>query len=266
VASNKSTDREARDRLRRFTARQAVHEHRGVRRRRDNLAAIGGLVVVAAIAGVLQVFYFASGPGAPTPEPSPSAVASADPADPNQAGQNTGEVPDPSVAEDRVWTGTLTLNDIPLGIELDGVAAPQAVASFVTGIADGYYDGKTCHRLVTADTAGLIQCGSLDGTGASDPSYGFGPVENAPADGVYPAGTIAMARVGNDAFSQGRQFFVVYQDTPLPADAAGGYTVFGHVTSGLDALIAQIAAAGTADGSGDGAPAVATTITGVTIQ
>lgn len=262
MATNKSTDREARDRLRRYTARQAVHEHRGVRRRRDNLFAVAGLVIVAALAGVLQVFYFASGPGAPEPAPSasPSPSASA------QAGQNVGDVPAPEVAEHRAWTGTLTLNDIPLGIELDGVAAPQAVASFVTGVADGYYDGKTCHRLVTGETAGLIQCGSLDGTGASDPSYGFGPLENTPADELYPAGTIAMARVGGDAYSQGRQFFVVFRDTVLPADAAGGYTVFGHVTSGLDQLVEQIAAAGTADGSSDGPPAVATTITALTIE
>lgn len=262
MASNKSTDREARDRLRRYTARQTVHAHRGARRRRDNMLAIGVLVIVTALAGVLQVFYFASGPGAPEPTPPPSPVASPS-AEPQQ---NTGDVPDPEVAQGRTWTGTLTLNDVALGIELDGVAAPQAVASFVTGITDGYYDGKTCHRLLTAEAAGLIQCGSLDGAGTSDPGYGFGPIENAPADDVYPAGTIAMARVSNDAFSQGRQFFVVYQDTTLPADAAGGYTVFGRVTNGLDALIAQIAGAGTADGSGDGPPAVATTITGLTIQ
>ena len=97
-------------------------------------------------------------------------------------------------------------------------------------------------------------------------SYSFGPIENAPADGVYPAGTIAMARASGDAYSNGRQFFIVFQDSTLPNDAAGGYTVVGSVTSGLDSLMAQIANAGTADGSTDGAPLVATTITSLTIQ
>jgi peptidyl-prolyl cis-trans isomerase B (cyclophilin B) len=64
----------------------------------------------------------------------------------------------------------------------------------------------------------------------------------------------------------GSQFFVVYDDTTIPSDAAGGYTVLGTVTSGLDELKAQITDAGTIDGSTDGAPMVPTTITGITVQ
>ncbi len=131
----------------------------------------------------------------------------------------------------------------------------------------GYYDGKTCHRLVKGDAAGLLQCGSEDGEGSSDPEFSFGPIENAPEDGIYPAGTIAMAR-GADAFSQGRQFFVVFEETELSGDAAGGYTVIGQVTSGLDLLVSRIADAGLEGDTeeGDGAPAVPTTITSVTIS
>ena len=46
-------------------------------------------------------------------------------------------------------------------------------------------------------------------------------------------------------YSQGSQFFIVYEDTTLPADDAGGYTVIGQVTSGLDELTAAITDAGT---------------------
>ena len=247
--------REARERLRTYTARQQVHERQTTRRRVDNLAAVAAVVVVASLAAVGQVFYFNGGPGTPTP--TPTATAS----------QNVGAVPDPSLAEGRTWTGELTLNDgIVLGVSLDGAAAPQSVASFVQSATDGYYPGKTCHRLVLGATAGLLQCGSLDGTGASDPSYAFGPIENAPSDQRYPAGTIAMARAGGDGYSNGRQFFIVFQDTTLPDDAAGGYSIVGSITSGLDALTSQIAAAGTADGSQDGAPAVPVAITALTIQ
>ncbi len=262
MASSKSTEREAREareRLRRYNARQAVHENQQSRRKRDNITAVGALVVVAALATVLQLFYFNGGPGTPSPEPSASE------APPVAEGQNVGDVPDAGFAEGKAYTGTLVLNDVTLGITLDAALAPQAVSSLLADSLTGFYPGKTCHRLVTG-TASLIQCGSVDGTGATDPTYSYGPIENAPIDGVYPAGTIAMARAGGDAYSNGRQFFIVYQDTTLPGDAAGGYTVVGSVTSGLDGLIAQIAAAGTADGSSDGPPLIPTTITSFTIQ
>ena len=265
MAASKNTEREAREareRLRRYNARQAVHAHQVTRRKRDNLFAIGAVVVVAALATVGQLFYFNGGPGTPTPVPSASASAEAE----TPAGTNVGAVPDPSVAEGRTWNGAMTLNDVALDFTLDGALAPQAVSSIVTDSSSGYYIGKTCHRLVQGDTAGLLQCGSLDGTGASDPEYSYGPIENAPADGVYPAGTIAMARGGDNAYSNGRQFFIVFKDTTLPADTAGGYTVVGTVTSGLDSLVSQVALGGTSNGSSDGPPLVPTTITGLTIQ
>lgn len=250
--------REARERLRRYNARQTVHAQQVRRRTRDNLFAIGGVLVVAALATVTQIFYFNGGPGTPTPAPSISAET--------PQGQNVGGVPDPSVAENRTWTGELALNDIPLGIQLDGSLAPQAVASFVTSAQDGYYLDKSCHRMVATETASLIQCGSLDGTGATDPSYSFGPIENAAVGGVYTTGTIAMARASDDAYSNGRQFFIVFSDSELPDDSVGGYTVIGHVTSGLDQLIAQVGTAGVVDGGQDGAPVAATKITALTIQ
>jgi peptidyl-prolyl cis-trans isomerase B (cyclophilin B) len=256
VATSKNQElqaRQAKDRLRLYNARKSVNAHQRARRRRDNLLAAVGFLVVVALAALTQVFYFTAGPGTPEPEPS----ASAEP---------QSLVPDVSVSENRQWTGELVLNDIPLGITLDGAAAPQAVAALVTGIRDGYYEGKNCHRLAANEIAGLVQCGSLDGAGGSDPEWAFGPIENAPADNVYPAGTIAMARAGDDAESNGRQFFIVFDDTTIQADSAGGYTVLGTVTSGLDRLVAEIASAGTADGSPDGPPAVATSITAVSIQ
>lgn len=263
MAPSKSVEREARaarDRLRRYNARQAAHAHKVRRRKRDNLLAIIVALVVIALATTTQVLYFTQGPGVPEPVPTASEA-------PVEEGQNVGDVPTPGLAEGRPWTGELTLNDVTLGIELDGAGAPQAVASFVQGVQDDYYAGKTCHRLVN-DGAWLVQCGSLSGDGATDPSYSFGPIENAPADGVYPAGTIAMARAGDDAYSNGRQFFIIYQDTTLPEDSAGGYTVFGRVTSGLDEFVSQIADKGVTPGpasANDGAPVVPTTITGVTI-
>nr|WP_221234104.1 peptidylprolyl isomerase [Terrimesophilobacter mesophilus] len=247
--------------MRRFNARQGVHQEQVRRRRRDNLFAIAGAVLVAALAAVTQVVYFTAGPGVPAPEPSASPSSPVDPS----TGQNIGDIPDPSSADGRDWTGTLTLNSTPLDFTLDGKVAPQAVAVFVDEVSSKYFIGKTCHRLTTAPTR-LIQCGSLDGTGAGDPTFQYGPIENAPADSVYPAGTIALARAGGAAYSQGHQFFIMLADGTIPNDAAGGYTIFGHVTKGLDALISAIADAGTVGGVPDGRPAVPTSITAVTVQ
>jgi peptidyl-prolyl cis-trans isomerase B (cyclophilin B) len=53
----------------------------------------------------------------------------------------------------------------------------------------------------------------------------------------------------------------------IPADTAGGYTVVGKVTSGLD-VVSGIAAAGLAPGGSDtdGAPAEPVTIDSVSLK
>jgi peptidyl-prolyl cis-trans isomerase B (cyclophilin B) len=255
VAQNKNQEREAREareRLKRYNARQSVFEAQVKRRKRDNILAIIGVVVVATLATVTQILYFSAGPGATDATPTSSATPTP------SAEANVGDVPPVDVAEARTWTGTLTLNDTELAVSLDGAAAPQAVASVIQDVNDGYYIDKTCHRLLVDS---LLQCGSLDGTGAGDPTYSFGPIENAPSDGVYPAGTIAMAR-SDSAYSNGHQFFIVFEETTLPDPA--GYSVIGTVTGGLDDLTANITDAGVGE---DGtAPATPTTITAFTLE
>jgi peptidyl-prolyl cis-trans isomerase B (cyclophilin B) len=269
VASGKNIDREARDRLRKYTARQSVHSHQVSRRRRDNILAIAGIVVIAAIATTTQVFYFTAGPGAPKASASASATPSASPSASAAAEKNVGTVPAKTIAEDRTWAGDLTLNDVAMGISLDGKAAPQATSVFIDLAKKNFYTttGSTCHRLTTTPDLKVIQCGSVNGDGTGDDGFTFGPVENAPADGVYPAGTIALARASS-TYSQSTQFFITYEASTLPTDG-GGYTVFGRVTSGLDKFISEIASKGVAASSTsktDGPPAVSTKITSVTVK
>jgi peptidyl-prolyl cis-trans isomerase B (cyclophilin B) len=250
--------REARERLRRYEARQELHRTQVRRRLRDNIVAAIGVLVVAALAGVTQVVYFTSGPGAPTPEPSASATP--------DAGQNVG-APSPDLSEYRDWTGEITFNDAVVGVTLNGELAPQAVAGFVQDVDNAYYPGKTCHRLA-ADRS-FLQCGSIDGLGGPDPAFSYGPVENAPADNVYPAGSIAMARQGDNGYSQGHQFFIVLTDTQLGSDTAGGYSIVGTVTSGLEQLQALVAGGvdpATAGPDGSGNPLTPVTITNFTLQ
>lgn len=252
--------REARDRLRRYTARQQVHSAQARRRRRDSLLGAAVAVVALGLATAGQVALDATGPGTPDATSSPTAAPTA---------EGSGTVPDPALAEDREWTGTLQLNDdVELGFTLDGTAAPQATAVLVDLIGKGFYEGTTCHRMSDAPSAQFLQCGSANGDGTGDAGYTFGPLEDVPADGLYPTGTIAMAR-GASPDSQSTQFFVTYGDTYLDS-STGGYTVVGTVTSGLDQLESAITDQGLTPSSeaspSDGAPVVPTTITGITVE
>ena len=151
-----------------------------------------------------------------------------------------------------------------VAFELDGEAAPQAVANFVSLSRDGYFEGITCHRLTTAGIF-VLQCGDPNGDGTGGPGYNFGPIENAPTDELYPEGTIAMARRGGDDYSMGSQFFIVYQDSQIPSDSVGGYSVFGTISEGLD-VVKEIAEAGVLGGGTDGPPSEAVTLENVSVE
>ncbi|MFS0704870.1 peptidylprolyl isomerase [Cellulomonas sp. 179-A 9B4 NHS] len=233
---------------RRYEKWQARQEAARTRRQRQRVIAasvVGALVIGT---GVVAAVALNQDDGAPQAAPTASDVAEPTPAPslPARTG-NGGVVPDPAAAEGRTWTGTLTTSVGVVEVELDGAAAPQAVANFVTLAREGYFDSTLCHRLVPSGIF-VLQCGDPTATGTGGPGYSWGPVENAPADDVYPAGTLAMARVGNDAESMGSQFFLVYEDSTIPSDTAGGYTVFGRITSGLD-VVQAIADAGTQPGT-----------------
>lgn len=228
--SQKTAQRIERDRLRSFQARQAQYESKIVRRKRDNRTwgIIAGVVIILAIGS--QVLFTALTPS------------------------TTHTLPNKSLAQNKSWMASLGINNTTMSVELNGKAAPQAVASTIALAKSGFYSGISCHRLVTEGIY-VLQCGDPKGDGTGGPGYNYGPVENAPADNVYPAGTIAMARSGNNAASQGSQFFIVYKTSTIPADTAGGYTVIGNVTSGLDQLVSNVISVGVANGATDGAPA-----------
>jgi peptidyl-prolyl cis-trans isomerase B (cyclophilin B) len=230
-----------------YEAKQAAAKAAVVRNKSDNKRAIvigaGALV----IAGLLQLAYFGFGPGHVDPKAAATPTASA-------TATNSNLVPSPAVAASRVWSGTMNVAGTDLGIQLDGKSAPQAVANFITLAKQGFFNGLDCHRLTTEGIY-VLQCGDPNGDGTGGPGYNWGPIENAPVDNIYKTGVLAMARVGNNASSMGSQFFIVYKDSPIPADSVGGYTVFGKITSGLEA-VTKVAAAGVAGGGSDGKPAL----------
>ncbi|MEU4362888.1 peptidylprolyl isomerase [Promicromonospora sp. NPDC023987] len=246
-------------------ARQAEKQARRLaakRARKQRLWALIALFTVLALVGAFVIAALVDNGGGASDD-----AAGACPAGVEEA-RDDYELADPSVAEDRTWTVTLHAcsgdTEADIVLELDGKSAPQAVASFVTLAQGGYFDDTGCHRLTTSGIF-VLQCGDPTFTGSGSPGYSFGPVENAPKNDVYPAGTVAMARRGGDAESMGSQFFLVYEESTIPSDAAGGYTVFGTITSGLD-FVQAVADAGVAGGASDGAPVTPVTIEGVETQ
>ena len=112
-------------------------EHQAeVRARQRRRAVITGSVLgVLLLAAVVWFVIDATSDAPPAATPTTPVATPSDapePTDePTPEGQNTGDVPDPALAEGRTWTATLSTTAGELVLELDGAAAPQAVASFV---------------------------------------------------------------------------------------------------------------------------------------
>ncbi|MGH3446790.1 MAG: peptidylprolyl isomerase [Nocardioidaceae bacterium] len=225
----------------------------------------GQQVIIAVIAlvcvgAVIALGAFRSGGDDPDPESAstPGPTQSADPSADAQPSaldcskpppkpakpQQFSKVPPKSLAEGSRWDATVTTNCGDITLELYGDKAPQTVASFIFLAKHGYWDDSPCHRLTTPQQGlSVLQCGDPTGSGSGNPGYGYG-IENAPADGSYPTGTLAMARAPGEPNSNGGQFFVVYGDTKLPTKG-GGYSIFGKITGGMD-IVQAIAAKGLA--------------------
>lgn len=246
------------EKLAAFQAKQELVKRRSENAPKDNRLAIIAAASALVLAFAGQLVYFNFGPGyVPTVEELAGDETSTE-------SETVSQAPSPELAENRAWSGKLSLNGSPLEFELAGDLAPQAVANFVTLAKDGFYENVSCHRLTTAGIY-VLQCGDPSGDGTGGPGYSWGPIENAPADDMYKEGVIAMARKGSDGSSMGSQFFIVYQDSMIPSDIAGGYTIMGKITSGLDAVKA-IAAKGVADGSSDGSPLEPVLMSGISVE
>jgi peptidyl-prolyl cis-trans isomerase B (cyclophilin B) len=260
-----SREREyARRRYEKWQSKQAVKRDRQRRQRRVMIVSGAAVAVVLAVSGVVFALTD-SGPGttaaAPVPTTSPEASSTPSTAagpnpcpvptvKPPATPQSFSSPPDPSLAQGKTWTFTITTSCGDIVAELDGAKAPKAVANTVFLSGKKFWDGSPCHRM-TVEGLRMLQCGDPTGTGTGGPGYGFGPPENAPADNVYKRGVLAMARTADLAQGQGSQFFLVFGDSPLD----GAYTVFGEVTKGLD-ILDKVAAGGVTapDAGGTTAP------------
>jgi cyclophilin family peptidyl-prolyl cis-trans isomerase len=133
--------------------------------------------------------------------------------------------PDLVIDLDKTYAATIETNHGVIEIEFDAVRSPLAVNNFVFLSRDGYYDGVIFHRVIEDF---MIQGGDPTGTGTGGPGYKFR--DELEGEGSYSRGTVAMANAGPN--TNGSQFFICHQDVVLPHS----YTIFGKVTSGLDAV------------------------------
>ncbi|WP_149827269.1 peptidylprolyl isomerase [Streptomyces tailanensis] len=156
---------------------------------------------------------------------------------------------EPAITVDKTAKYTMDLQTTcgDIGITMDAAKTPRTVNSFNFLVNKGYLDHTKCHRLTTQGIY-VLQCGDPQGTGMGGPGYTI-PDENLKDSrlkgDVYPAGTVAMAnqfnaQTGEGKNSGGSQFFLVFQDSPLPAN----YTPFGTVSEAGMKVLKKIADAG----------------------
>jgi peptidyl-prolyl cis-trans isomerase B (cyclophilin B) len=213
-----------------------------------------------------------------TPSTSASVAAVAEPAHhctytASTAGQ-VKQVPLPPAtpAYTAAYTATINTNLGPININLLNSKATCTVNSFVHLASAGFWDKTQCHRVSNSSGLYMLQCGDPTATattalscssqtvGTGGPGYEFAD-ENL-TGATYTAGTVAMANVGRPG-TNGSQFFLVFQQTQLPAN----YTPFGTITKGLD-ILQNVAKAGTSCtyNAGGGVPKEKVIINSVTVH
>jgi len=112
-----------------------------------------------------------------------------------------------------------------IDLELYFDIAPLTVGNFIKLAGSGFYDNLTFHRVIPAF---VVQGGDPRGDGWGGPGYN---IRCEYSDMPFKRGTIGIAHSGKD--SGGSQFFITL--TPQP-HLESKYTIFGRVTSGMDAV------------------------------
>jgi peptidyl-prolyl cis-trans isomerase B (cyclophilin B) len=125
-----------------------------------------------------------------------------------------------------VSTAVLHTDSGPIEIAFFDGDAPKTVDNFRRLAREGFYDGLTFHRVIPDF---MVQGGCPEGTGTGGPGYTF---EDEINQHRIVRGALAMANAGPN--TNGSQFFIVTAAEAPWLD--GKHTVFGEVSSGMDAV------------------------------
>ena len=146
-------------------------------------------------------------------------------------GEQFSGAPSSMISSSCHYRATLTTSKGTIVIALAPKPAPIAVNNFIFLATHRFYTNIKFHRVIPGF---MIQTGDPTGTGTGGPGYSF-TVENSGTS--YVPGTVAMANTGQPN-SNGSQFFICDEGTGCAgldgSWAQGqGYTILGHVTSGM---------------------------------
>lgn len=161
-----------------------------------------------------------------TPSPSPSATPTPTPSESTSLNTNPNTTPMNDQKPGANPTVHIETSKGPITLELYKGDAPKTVDNFVKLASKGFYDGLTFHRVIKGF---MIQGGDPTGNGTGGPGYQFEDELNPTTASYktgYKKGVLAMANAGPN--TNGSQFFIMLEDTPLPHN----YTIFGRVIEG----------------------------------
>jgi len=122
------------------------------------------------------------------------------------------------------YSAVITTSLGKITVALDTKETPITTNNFVFLAREKFYNNHIFHRVIEGF---MIQGGDPLRNGTGGPGYQFA---NEPITKEYTRGVLAMANAGPD--TNGSQFFIMHQNTPLPKD----YVIFGAVTEGLEVV------------------------------
>jgi len=146
--------------------------------------------------------------------------------------------PKMSIDKTKIYTALMKTSAGNMEIEFYTNKTPITVNNFITLAKKKFYENVIFHRTIKGF---MIQGGDPTGTGSGGPGYKF---NDEAFDGEYTRGTLAMANSGPN--TNGSQFFIMHNDTPLPKN----YVIFGKVIKGLETIDAIAEAPTKPEGEG----------------
>lgn len=185
---------------------------------------LGGIAIIIVIAAlVIGLSGKKLGSNKNTVNANTNSSSSTEPSTSVKTYTNPGKLSDDKIHKKQA---RIVTNKGTIVFTLDDAQSPLAVSSFVFLAEQGYFDGLSWHRVIPDF---VIQGGDPTGTGSGGPGYQFADEK---VTGEYLEGTVAMANAG--ANTNGSQFFITNADDTQKLTKS--YSIFGHVTSGLDVV------------------------------
>ena len=199
---------------------------------------------------ILTVALVACSSESDEPEPAPAQQPASQPAPSQPAPAPSGPMqwdapPAMEIDTSKSYTAVFELaKGEEFEIELFADKAPKTVNNFVFLARQGFYDGVTFHRVIPGFMA---QGGDPTGKGTGGPGYRF-ESEFHPDLRHDSPGILSRANAGGLA-TNGSQFFITFvptpaldglnpdgSDKPCAQRGVSCHTVFGKVSSGMDAV------------------------------